>query len=208
MLPVVKEAAADDSESDVRTLACRFEPDGERFRDFSTSITMMAEEEFSYLEMPTNVPRVTPWFLRDLKRSGTTPSLHHNTWALESSISTRDRSFHDHALLCDAIEAAVCVDQLDVMNLWMVELLVRRLMLIADAHSEGASPDWDGAEHWNDTGRRKGGVRIAPQMLKHVAPTQSEKNAISQEKRKAHEGRKLKGTKDKGGGKGDSGDGG
>ena len=70
VFPVVKDVAVDDSESDVRTLACRFEPDGERSRGFSTSITMMAEEEFPFLEMPTNVPRATPWFLRDSKRPG------------------------------------------------------------------------------------------------------------------------------------------
>ena len=147
----------------------------------------MWEEEFTKKEFPTEATRVAHWWLRDLKRDNTTPKLHHNTWARDAEVSIKDRTFHEHEALTDIAEAFVCVDQLNCSSLFGYEKLVRRIMLLEEATGEpGTAPNWEGAEFWSES-RPRGGGRIAPQMQKHVASRQAERNAREKEKRRAAE---------------------
>ena len=108
-----------ENEGDVlRTIPAFFEADGERRRGFASAVTLMHQEEFSYSEFPTRAPRVSFWWLRDLKKDGATPKLHHNTWALTAGISSNDRSFHEHETLCTIAEAFCTVDQVNCPSLW------------------------------------------------------------------------------------------
>jgi hypothetical protein len=199
-----KEAAGEREEQDVRTIPSKYDDDGERRRDFAEAVSLMHEEVFSFEEMPTEKPRVAWWWLKDLKRSNTTCVRHHNTWVLQSSISKSDRSFHEHAILCDMAEAAVVIDQVNAPNLWLFELLVRRIMTIEDAHAApGGGVDWVNAEHWSETGISAGGSRLHPAMVKHFSYVQASKNSIAKESRKASEHKKLVSKKKvKGAGKG------
>ena len=186
---------------DVRTLPSKVDPDGERRRDFSESVALMWEEVFSYEEFPTRVPRISWWWLKDLKRDNTTPKRHHGTWASESNIGTRDRSYHEHEALCEIAEVFATIDQLNCASLFGYEKLIRRITAIEEAHGEpGSTPSWESAELLNE-GRSKGGARIAPAMSTYLVKKQTEKNAVLKEKRKAEEHRRLK-PKPKGGGKG------
>ena len=180
-----------DASEDALTIASRIDQDGERVRDFIDAVSLMWEEPFSELEFPTSAPRATWWWLKDLKRSNLTPSRHHGSWAKESDISHKDRSYHEHEIVCEVIEAAACIDQLNVPSLWCMELLVRRLMLLEKAHSVHGQQDWSSSELWTDTGRRPGGIRVAPDLQKHVAGRQAEANSIAKEQRKAAEERRL-----------------
>ena len=192
---------------DVRTIACKYDEDWERRRDFSEAVGLMHEEEFSLAEFPSEAPRVAHWWLKDLKRSSSSPALHHNTWGFESHVSKDDRTWHEHLCLCEAIEAFACIGQLNCSSLWGFEILVRRIMLLEEAHAPGHG-GWEGAEFWQDGTRRVGGVRIAPAMQKYVASKQHERNAIQKEKRKAKEHRGPKpptNPANKGGGRGDGG---
>ena len=80
----------------------------ERRRDFASAVGDMWEEDFSYDAFPAEPPRVTGWWLRDLRRDGVTPKRAHGIWVSETNISTKDRSYLEHELLVDAL-GALCV---------------------------------------------------------------------------------------------------
>ena len=131
---------------------------------------------------------------------------HHASWVVESNIITKDRSFHEHLLLCEALESLACIDQLNLPNIWGVEQLVRRLMLLEDAHADPSGPDWEAAEFFSDLGRSRGGARVAPALIKHVSGKQTERNARNKEKRQAQEHRRVAPKNPKGKGKDKGGD--
>ena len=166
----------------------------------------MVEEPFSEADFPIAPPRSAFWWLSAVRRAGTSPMARHNKWINESGVSLGDRSVYEHEILSEAIEMLVCFDQVQVCNLAGCELLIRRLQLIEEAHvlSPGA-PSYEGSEHWLGTGRRKGGVLVAPALAKHVAEKVRDEHAVAKERRKAREERRLapaaggpKGVKPKG----------
>ena len=175
------------AELDVRILSHFEDGENERYRPFAESVAMMYEEDFTYKEMPTKIPRVALWWLKDLKRDATTPVRHHHVWTREAEIEHRDRTFHEHECLSEIAEAFVCVDQLNCGSLWGFEKLIRRIMVLEEAHSApGKPPNWDGAELWTES-RPRGAGRINPSLQQHVTTKRGERNAVEKEKRKAQE---------------------
>ena len=95
-----------------------------------------------------------------------TPIGRHSKGVAESGVGTESRSADEHFLLSHVLEKAVCVDQLCVMNLICLELVVRRLVLLKEAHSNNPShPNFEGAEHWLGLGERRAGVLIPPRVV-------------------------------------------
>ena len=168
----------------------------------------MEEEAFGEKDWPIDGPRAAAWFLDSVVNSGSTPVARHSKWVSESGIGAESRSAHEHHFLSHTLEKMVTVDQLCAKNLVAAELLVRRLVLLEEAHSTNpVHPSFEGAEHWLGLGERKAGVLVPPALAKHVATRVAEETAVSKERRKAREERRLARTPgkgdEKGAGKGD-----
>ena len=181
-------AAADD----VRTLAVRWDGE-ERIRDFAEAVTLMHVEEFTPEEFPNaEVGRHAMWWLKMVKRQTLTGMTHHTKWVHESSIHMKERAVYEHEVLSHAIDAFVCVDQLNCPNLLGFEILIRRLMLLEEAFSGEGGADFSMSEDWMGLSSRPGGALVAPGLLKSVSVKQAEKNVISKERRKAAEEKRFR----------------
>ena len=112
----------------------------------------------------------------------------HQRWVSSSGISQTDRSIYEHAVLSEVLEKALCIGQLDVSNLCSLELCVRRLQLIEEAHRVNPTqPNYQGSEYWMGSRSRKGGILVAPHLSRFVAEEQRQDNTIQLEKRNAAE---------------------
>ena len=126
----------------------------------------------------------------------------HTRWAAESGLRAHDRSIYEDEVLATALQLAVTVDGLNILNSSCFELIGRRRQLLADVHAEDPqNPRWDGWEHYLGIEDRTGGSNISPSLRAHVASELGKVTAIQKEKRKAREAKVPSGKK-KGGGKG------
>ena len=176
---------------DIRTLPSRIEG-GERRRDFADCVRLFFEEELEFpTDWPSEHPRTTYWWCKSLKRANLTPLTHHSSWLQKSGIDAKERVRHEHEQLCEALEALSTIDQLNLPNLYGVEVLICRLQFLEDAYATGGAPDFTAADEWNPSGRRRGGVLVDPKMQSFVAKKQGEKNVIAKERRRAEEYRKF-----------------
>jgi len=190
---------------DLRTLAVRYDVSGQRYREYGDAVSLLREDAFDEADFPIEGARTCQWWMRTVKRNGLTPTTHHQKWRLESGVPSSDRSLYEHEILCAALEAGVCTDQLNVANLLMAEIMVRRLQLIEEAHSMSpAHPSYEGAEHWMGLGKRRGGAVINPALTRHVAGRVQEETAVAKERRKAREERRLAPKSEGGNAKGEA----
>ncbi|CAK9013540.1 unnamed protein product [Durusdinium trenchii] len=99
-----------------------------------------------------------------------------------------DRSIYEHEVLSRILESIATVDQLNVSGLQGVELLVRRLQVIREAHRiSPSSPDYSSAEFFMGWKYRKGAHGVDPDLAHHVAAELKSEAMILKESRKAKE---------------------
>ena len=191
MSGITPKAPAPDG-GDVRTLAVKWQINGLRMRPFSESVNLMEEEPCPDGEYALAGPRISQWFLHSVVNSGTTPITRHSRWVVESGVGTESRSAHEHFLLSHVIEKACVFDQVNAMNLACLELVMRRLALLEEAHGANPShPNFEGSEHWLGLGEKRAGALIPPALSKYVANKVADETLVQKEKRKAREERKL-----------------
>ena len=112
---------------DARTLPVLWSPNGYRARGFQEAARMLEVSEMDEKDFPLDGPRSSSWFITSMANSGTTPLLRHSRWVSESGVGADSRSGHEHSILSHVLEKAVCIDQLNVVNLVSLEIVVRRL---------------------------------------------------------------------------------
>ena len=133
-----------------------------------------------------------------------TPTSFHEFWLRSAEIPKGDRSTYEHEVLSRILESIVT---LNVSGLQGVELLVRRLQVIREAHRiSPTSPDYSSAEFFMGWRYCKGAHGVDPDLAHHVAAELKSEAMILKESRKAKEEaqarRRNPGDK-KGGGGGD-----
>ena len=132
-------------------------------------------------------PRSPTWWHNATVREGSTLRGQYQRGVSSSGISQTDRSTREHAVLSEVLEKAMCIDQLDVMNLCALELCIRRLHLIAEGHRvKPTQPNYQGSECWMGARARRW-IRVAPLLSRFVAEEQRQDSTIQLEKRKAAE---------------------
>ena len=115
----------------------------------------------------------------------------HHRWVKESGVKPNDRSEYEHNVLFKALDAAVTTDRLNIKNLLVAEILLRRKQLLEESIAENPdNPSFEGAEYYMGTEERPGGALVAPGLKKHVAEQFAKEAAILKEKRKAREAKK------------------
>eukprot|EP00438_Fugacium_kawagutii_P019085 Skav234713 [mRNA] locus=scaffold634:71989:73248:+ [translate_table: standard] len=171
--------------ADVRTLSIKYNGNGDRYREFRSSLDDMRLVEFE--DFPLE-PRTTLDYLRAVSELSESCYGQHLNWVQNSKIPEGDRSVHENETISRAIDLAVRYDCLNLANLASFELLVRRKQLIADAHavSPGA-PSYEGSDYYMGVRHRPGGGIIVPSLQEHVARRMHEESQIQKEKRKLRE---------------------
>ncbi len=128
------------------------------------------------------------WLVKYWAKQGCTPTQWLDRHLHSENYSLTDRSVHELRALAEIMDSAGSYDQLNLAALASFELVARRWQLILAAHARNpASPDYEGAEHYEGLEKRRFG--IAPAMTEHVARRMKEEADIEKQRNKAREAR-------------------
>lgn len=199
------------SEKDVRVLSVLFDSADERWRTIHEAVPEL--EEVEYEDFPLQGPRTLFRDVRQLRRLGLDFCQHHESWLKKSGVRAGDRSVHEHASLCRALNWMLCYDQLNICGLASAEALNRRRTLIEFAHQgRPETPSYEGAEDILGVRESADGSLIDPAITQHAARRAASKAEVLKQQRLAAEERRQRAPPDdgarpgkppKGGGKGD-----
>lgn len=193
------EAAEGDDVSasdDCRTLEVTYGVNGERQRGFRESVKELQQTEFS--DFPLE-PRTCLEYVRAISSIAESATAQHHMWVGASRIPEGDRSIHEDEVLARVLDAALCYDSLNVVNLSCMELVVRRRQLLAEAHAHSpAAPSYVGAQHYMGQTYKAGGGVVVPSLSEHVSKQLHAESQILKEKRKMNEAKGSGKGKDKG----------
>eukprot|EP00929_Paragymnodinium_shiwhaense_P049714 TRINITY_DN25052_c0_g3_i1.p1 TRINITY_DN25052_c0_g3~~TRINITY_DN25052_c0_g3_i1.p1 ORF type:complete len:415 (-),score=26.63 TRINITY_DN25052_c0_g3_i1:260-1504(-) len=185
-------AALSGSGDDLRTLPVRFDPQGERRRELSDALSLMSDE-LPAGGMPLQGPRSVLWTLTFCRDSGGSAANAHELWVRNGNIPGSDRSVYEHECLSRILDAAVLVDQLNAPSLLSMELIVRRMALIKEAHRVSPSaPDYSMSDQFMGWTGRRGAAGVNPELSRHVADELLSQAMVAKEARKAREERHLR----------------
>ena len=188
------------SEKDVRVLPVLFDSADERWRTIPEAVPEM--EEVTFDDFPLQGPRTIMHDVRQLRRLSMDFTQHHESWLKKSGVRHTDRSVHEHAAICRALNLLVCYDQLNAGGLACAEAMNRRRTLIEHAHQgRPDTPSYEGADDFLGVRDSADGSLIDPALQQHAARRQAAKAEVLKQTRLAAEERKH--LRDGGNGKGD-----
>ena len=126
---------------------------------------------------------------KSLRDQNMTPTSFHEFWVRSADIPRGDRSVYEHECLSRIFESMVCVDQLNCSGLQSMELVVRRMQVIREAHRVSPNaPDYSSADYFMGWRYKKQSQGIDSGLAAHVAAELKNAAAIQKEARKAREG--------------------
>ncbi|CAK8991991.1 unnamed protein product [Durusdinium trenchii] len=173
---------------DLRILPVTFDAQGVRRREFAQAVAAMVEGTPQGGGLQLEGPATALNVLKSLRDQFMTPTSFHEFWLRSAEIPRGDRSIYEHEVLSRILESIVTVDQLNVSGLQGIELLVRRLQVIREAHRIlPSSPDYSSAEFFMGWKYRKGAHGVDPDLAHHVAAELKSEAMILKESRKAKE---------------------
>ena len=189
---------------DLRTLPVHFDPQGLRRRDFASAVPLMVEAIPQGGGLQLEGPPTALNIAKNLRDQAMTPTSYHEFWIRTADIPKGDRSVYEHECLSRIFESMICVDQLNPSGLQSVELVVRRMQVIREAHRISPSaPDYSAADHFMGWKFKKQAQGVDASLAAHVANELKTEAAIAKEARKAREeqqNRRRPGKKDNVGG--------
>eukprot|EP00929_Paragymnodinium_shiwhaense_P054062 TRINITY_DN27096_c0_g2_i1.p1 TRINITY_DN27096_c0_g2~~TRINITY_DN27096_c0_g2_i1.p1 ORF type:complete len:380 (-),score=62.55 TRINITY_DN27096_c0_g2_i1:1083-2222(-) len=193
----IRRLAVDDVEKfkhpDLRTLPIIHDGQGERRCTFSQAVQRMNDTEIEGGLLVVRPPRTALWTLKDMLQNGGDPVQHYEWWLRVSRVPEGDRASYEMEVLCRVLYAFCCVDQVNAPALSGIELIVRRISLIKEAHRlSPSSPDYSASDYFMGWGQRRFGATVAPVLAQHVAEELRADAAILKESRKAREERQQK----------------
>ena len=186
---LLKSTGSGSSSRDVRVLPVLYDVGDERWRTLQEAIGEIEEVEFE--DFPLQGPRTMFRDLRQLRRSGLDFLLHHEAWLKKSGVRTTDRSVHEHASICRALNWMLSYDQLNLAALASAEALNRRRTLIEFAHQgRPEAPSYEGAEDFLGVRESADGSIIDPALTQHAARRAASKAEVLKQQRLASEEKK------------------
>ena len=108
-------------------------------------------------------------------------------WCQEKQISQRDRVYHEISALTEIVYQAGCYDALNMGALACIEVAMRRLISIIEAHANNPQmPDWGNARYFSGTSSP---FDIVPKDLRqHIAREAKDDVEVFQLRQKARAG--------------------
>ena len=133
------------SKGDLRILGDFREGQGKRFLDFKSGVTRMRNSKLE--DWPLSGRRAALEFLKSVRKAATDMTAYHLSWSNAFGVFQFSAAAHEHKVLCDMVRVGIATDQLDLSNLAMTELGVRRSIQIEMAVARNASaPDYSGLD--------------------------------------------------------------
>jgi hypothetical protein len=177
---------------DARTLAVKYDNQGDRHRTFAEAVTLISEDALPG-SWPVVGPRATFGTLKAIVDAGDTPEFEHDAWVRTATIPDADRSVYEDEVISVVFQTLACVDQLNLPNIAGVELLMRRRALIRESHRlSPSSPDYSDAHHYMGWSRRREAGATHTGLTKFVAEQLRDEASIAKSSRKAREKRSLR----------------
>lgn len=185
---VLQSEAANYQLDDFRVLPVKFDAQGLRRCEFNLAVAAMKEGVPQGGGLQLDGPASALNILKNMRDQNFTPTTFHEFWLRSSDIPRGDRSTYEHECLSRILEALVTVDQVNVASMQGVELIVRRMQVIREAHRVcPTAPDYSSADYFMGWRWRKGAQGIDSALAAHVAAELKNDAAISKEARKAKE---------------------
>ena len=89
---------------------------------------------------------------KHMLRHGGNPKLWMQLWCQDKGITQRDRVYHEVSSLVEVIYQAGCYDAFNIGWLACIEVTMRRLVTIIEAHATNLqAPDWGNARYFSGT---------------------------------------------------------
>jgi hypothetical protein len=130
-----------DSMAELRTCWIDFDADGKRRKPWRKTLSEGSVEVYRNSLVTGGVQAL--FWAKQVFFSGGRPSGWLREWARVRGITKRHRVFYDVRTLVAALEAAGEINQVNLVVLVCIEILVRRLPSLVEAHSKGTeNPDW------------------------------------------------------------------
>ena len=162
-----------------------YDEQGKRFKEWRV-VCAEASAEF-YPDFPVSGPSSTIEVCKHMLRHGGSPKLWFQQWCHDKGISQKDRVYHEASTLVQIVYQAGCYDALNLGALASVEIAMRRLISIIEAHAHNPqNPDWGNARYFSGTSHP---FDIVPKDLRqHIAREAKDDVEIYQLRQKARTG--------------------
>ncbi|CAK0836868.1 unnamed protein product [Prorocentrum cordatum] len=165
--------------------------DGERRRVFKDAVRGMAETAWS--GWPVKGPRTALWCVRSHAEQDSRPRARRSKWRAECGLGPGDVGASDHELAMRAPELGAGFDQLNLTELSLVELLVRRAQL-AEWRRRGRLLKGSGDEYlegeylYMGASETRGLQMACPTLVENAQAELHREATLMEEKRKLREG--------------------
>ncbi|CAE7199591.1 unnamed protein product, partial [Symbiodinium natans] len=192
LAPVVAQPSQAD---DARTLAVRYNAEGQRRREFREAVEKSTES--AWTDWPVRGPRTAKWVGQYIANNGGSTFAMHNAWRSNSRLQPSDSGVLEHESICKALELALEYDQLNLGELACVELLCRRLQMLQYRRRErvlgsAASGTLDDESHYFlGTDPTRGNLCVCPALNSWLGEELHKEHLANKEQRKAREERAL-----------------
>ena len=147
---------------DCRTLYVDYDTQGKRFKEWKQVCDESSTEVFS--DFPISGPQAAVDMCKHFLRHGGSPKLWAQEWYREKQINGKDRTFHELSTLVEVIYVAGTYDCLNVGALASIEIVMRRIISIVEAHAVGSTPDWGNSRYYSGTANP---LDLVPRELRH-----------------------------------------
>lgn len=190
----------DESKGDSRLLGYFTDGQGRRHLDFSDSLDLMTEPEFT--DWPLTGPRVCLELLKSIRDGSSDLVTYHLQWSRNSGISQYSAALFEHRNICDCLKAFISTDQIDPTALLGCEYLCRRMVQIETAVGRNpASPDYSGLDIVMEGGLGPNGEARTTRFTEWISSKLKERAQIQKQARLfKEEFNKKRDTGDSGGG--------
>ena len=183
---------------DARIYLVRRDASGNRHRLFETTVQEMIEEEFG--DWPLEGPRTCLWALRGMAKWGNSPNTAFVRFRsdLLSQVKGNDVStvldhelMHELAFLHAAVQVGLRYDQLQLANLALGELILRRIQQLRHAMlTNKLKPKVEHESLFLGNGKESAGV--VPQLMHFIADKLRDEQKLLKERRLLREEEKGK----------------
>ena len=131
---------------DVRTCWIDYDEHGVRYKEWRKVMAEATVERFR--DSPVGGAPGCVHALKAMSKRGGSPAQWFLVWCREMRCGKKDRVYHEMRCLVDCLEIGGTFDQLNMGSIVALEVVMRRLLAIVEAHQKGIeNPNWELAQY-------------------------------------------------------------